>query len=231
MLEVTPKVAVGPIICIFGLMLGEECTKYLPQRHHVIIFFGIFFGMCDYFVNYGLPAPNGGAVAEEEVGKAVMRKSPLLISMIWCAMLVYTFDRKWTSAAIAACIGAVFSGIGLIHQDSMDLYAVYTEGFVPYGNFGNGAVDDPRSTCSPLQFMLAYFSIAAIDLFFAFGQKKWPGAYAPPVLQGSDEADEADREAMSVKAVVIGGQDNWWAKGPTGNPTVEDGKSIKESKL
>lgn len=221
-LEITPKVAVGPIICIFGLMLGEECTKYLPQRHHVIIFFGIFFGMCDYFVQSGLPSPP----TEEDVGKAVMRKSPLLISMIWCAMLVFTFDRKWSSAAVAACIGAFFSAIGLMHQDSMDMYAIYTQGFISFANNGLGGPNDPRFSCSPLQFTLAYLSIAAVDLFFAFCQRKWPNAYAQPVMQGTDEADEADREALSVKTVVIGGQDNWWGKGLVGNAHVEEGKSI-----
>ena len=38
--------AYGPTIFIFGLMLCEECTKVIPQRHHVIIFFGLFFEWC-----------------------------------------------------------------------------------------------------------------------------------------------------------------------------------------
>jgi len=39
-------VAYGPTIFVFGLMLCEECTKVIPQRHHVIIFFGLFFEWC-----------------------------------------------------------------------------------------------------------------------------------------------------------------------------------------
>ena len=35
--EISPKVAVGPTIAIFGFMLSEECTRVLPQRHHWII--------------------------------------------------------------------------------------------------------------------------------------------------------------------------------------------------
>lgn len=38
--------AYGPTIFVFGLMLCEECTKVIPQRHHVIIFFGLFFEWC-----------------------------------------------------------------------------------------------------------------------------------------------------------------------------------------
>ena len=43
-----PKVTIGPIIFIFGMMICEECTKHIPQRHHCAIFFGLFFSISDY---------------------------------------------------------------------------------------------------------------------------------------------------------------------------------------
>lgn len=47
-LSLVPAIAIGPIIFIFGLMICEECTKHIAQRHHSAIFFGIFFGIADY---------------------------------------------------------------------------------------------------------------------------------------------------------------------------------------
>ena len=35
--DISPKVATGPTIAIFGFMLAEECTRVMPQRHHWII--------------------------------------------------------------------------------------------------------------------------------------------------------------------------------------------------
>lgn len=44
-LSLIPAIAIGPIIFIFGLMICEECTLHINQRHHCAIFFGLFFGL------------------------------------------------------------------------------------------------------------------------------------------------------------------------------------------
>ena len=92
-LSLIPAIAIGPVIFIFGLMICEECTKHINQRHHSAIFFGIFFGIADYIYTAFQPsATNNGINA--------MSKGSALASMLWVSIIVYTTDRRWVRAAI-----------------------------------------------------------------------------------------------------------------------------------
>ena len=92
-LSLIPAIAIGPVIFIFGLMICEECTKHIKQRHHSAIFFGIFFGVADYIYTAFQPsATNNGINA--------MSKGSALSSMLWVSIIVYTTDRRWIRAAI-----------------------------------------------------------------------------------------------------------------------------------
>ena len=206
-LEITPGIAIGPVIFIFGLMLGEECTKFLPQRHHAIIFFSLFFGLADYFGGQC----SFGAGSEVAIGLTVMRKSPLLICMIWSACLVYTFDRMWRGAAVSAIIGAIFSFVGLIHQDGMDVWDKLATGSATMtgGNKLDGSTD-PRYSTSPLQFALGYLLIAAVCLVLYALQKTFPDDYPQPITDG---VDQDDHDALTTKRVVIGSVEDWWGAG------------------
>jgi AGZA family xanthine/uracil permease-like MFS transporter len=208
--EISPKVAVGPTIAIFGFMLSEECTRVLPQRHHWIIFFTLFFGFCDFFA--------GDADGSEEgTGFAIMKTGALLNCMLWSAMLVYAVDAKWLAASAVAGVCAFFSMIGLIHQPQMfegkngetDM-TLFAEGSYPGGgNTGTGWNDGawlgvgPRYSCSALQVMLAYLSL----IIFWFLPFKFLQKYEP-ITTAKDAKDD---DAINSKAIVLGGLDAWWA--------------------
>lgn len=114
-LDITPKVAAGPTIFIFGLMLCEECTRCIPHRHHSVIFFALFFSWCDYFGNKG-----GAEAGEEGAGLDLMKNGYLLNSMFWSVILVYMIDCKFAYSAVACTVASGFAIVGLIHQPSID---------------------------------------------------------------------------------------------------------------
>lgn len=143
-LSLVPVIAIGPIIMIFGLMICEECTKHIPQRHHGAIFFGIFFGVCDYiYTNFSPETPSNGANA--------MSKGSALSCLFWVAIIVYVTDRRWLRAGIFCCFAAVFAGAGIIHQNQA------------FDNFIIGFQEGTNST-SPLQFMIGYFSMGGVTV-------------------------------------------------------------------
>ena len=213
-------------------MLSEECTRVIPQRHHVIFFFGLFFSWVDYFA----VANHSGEVA---VGLSLMKNGYLLNSMFWCCILVYTIDRKWLYAAFSCCITALFAMFGVIHQPSIDFSNdKFVEGSVVGGNSpyikldeGESLDTEPRYSVSPLQCALAYLLLAAVCLTFWFLQKAFPESYPPPIDQGTPEATEDDEAALNAKLTHIGSLENWWSKGPVASsrtsPEPEPDKTAK----
>lgn len=145
-LSLIPTIAIGPIIFIFGIMICEECTRHIEQRHHAAIFFGLFFGVSDYiFTQYV-----GGNESPGNEGPRAMSRGSALSAMIWCGIVVYTIDRRWIRASIFCVIAAFFAGIGLIHQ---------TEAFGD--EFREGTGGNIKET-SPFEFMMGYLSLAGV---------------------------------------------------------------------
>ena len=152
-LSLIPAIAIGPIIFIFGLMICEECTLHIPQRHHCAIFFGIFFGVTDYiFTQY-----QGNA--EANPGPLAMSKGSALSAMIWVAILVFSIDRRWLSAAFFCLVAAFFAGLGIIHQ---------AESFS--GDFREGTGGNIKET-SAFEFMMGYISLAGVAMIYYLLQK------------------------------------------------------------
>jgi len=152
-LSVIPTIAIGPIIFIFGLMICEECTLHIPQRHHCAIFFGLFFGVCDYIYT------QFQGTVEGNEGPLAMSRGSALSAMIWVAILVFTIDRRWLTAAFFCCVAAFFAGLGVIHQ---------AESFS--GDFRAGTGGNIDST-SPFEFMMGYLSVAAVAVIYWLLQK------------------------------------------------------------
>ena len=112
LVDISPKVMVGPTIMVFGVYLGQECCKFMPRRHHGIIFFTLFFAFCDYFVTgHGV-----GASTVEGIGVNVMKRGALLNCMLWSGMLSYAMDCRWIPAAVFATVAAVFSFLALSRE-------------------------------------------------------------------------------------------------------------------
>jgi adenine/guanine/hypoxanthine permease len=181
-LSLIPTIAIGPIILIFGLMICEECTKHIHQRHHAAIFFGLFFGICDYiYTAYSPKNVLNGANA--------MSKGSALACMFWVAIIVYATDRRWIRSGIFCTITAAFAGAGLIHQDAA------------FKDFTDGSPSNTSHT-SPLNFMIGYLSLAAVTMLMYVLQTYMgkttkegePGyeddhGYLPPIENEDDGVD------------------------------------------
>ena len=177
-LSVIPDIAIGPVIFIFGLMICEECTTHIASRHHFTIFFGIFFGVCDYI--YTAFSPANSAL----YGQQVMSRGSALTAMLWVSICVYTTDRNWSKAGLFCIVAAGFAATGLIHQPSA--VENFMTGFQMGGKRGD-MPDEFRNNTSPFQFMIGYFSIAAVCLLYHALQK-----YMPKKLSEGEDGYEDD---------------------------------------
>lgn len=149
-LSLIPAIAIGPCIFIFGLMICEECTKHIAQRHHAAIFFGLFFGVCDYiYTNFG--------PGETQNGPNAMSKGSALSAMFWCGIIVYATDRRWLRSGMFCVAAAAFAGAGIIHQDSA--FENFTTGFQ--------GID----SSSPFEFMMGYLSMGGVCVIMWLLQK------------------------------------------------------------
>lgn len=200
-LSLIPVIAIGPIIFIFGLMICEECTMHIAQRHHSAIFFGLFFGVTDYiYTQFGPSNPNNGPNA--------MSKGSALSCMLWVAIIVYTIDRKWVHAGIFCMVAALFAAIGLIHQNQA------------FENFMTGfqGVNDT----SPFQFMIGYFTMAGLCALMKILQ-----VVNPKKLQPEEEGYEDDHgylPEISEKG-VDDLFETWWD--PINKASVDKDTTVK----
>lgn len=181
-----------------------ECTLHLPHRHHCAIFFGLFFGICDWIYLTFQP----GATLN---GLNAMSKGSALTSMIWVAIIVYTVDRRWPRAAACCLIGAFFAGLGLIHQDQA------------FENFMDG-FQGTEST-SPFEFMMGYLSLAGVALIYLFLQ-----TYFGKKTQPGDEGYERDfgYDQPIEEAAVDNLFNTWWDPAKGVQSTDSEGSVAKD---
>ena len=88
-----------------------------------------------------------------------MSKGSALSAMIWVAILVFSIDRRWLTAALFCLVAAFFAGLGIIHQ---------AESFA--GDFRAGTGGNIKET-SPFEFMMGYVSLAGVAVVYWLLQK------------------------------------------------------------
>ncbi len=151
----------------------------MAARHHGAIFYGLFFGVCDYiFTQF-----QGNSV--NNPGPLAMARGSALTAMLWVAIITYTTDRRWKEAGLYCLAAAFFAGSGLIHQA------------MAYQDFFIGTGGNVNST-SAFQFMIGYLSMGLVCVFYWVLQVKLPKTkepgepgyeddhgYLPPLNDGS----------------------------------------------
>ena len=184
-------------ICLFSeipfspvvlLTHSIECTKHMAERHHSGVFFGLFFGVCDYiFTQF-----QGNA--ENNPGPLAMSRGSALTAMLWVAIIVYTTDRRWKEAGLFCVIAAFFAGSGLIHQAQA------------YKDFFIGTGGNPDST-SAFQFMIGYLSMGAVCFIYWVLQ-----VYSPKTKEPGEPGYEDDHGYLPElnEGDVDRLFDSWW---------------------
>lgn len=215
-LDITPAVAAGPTIMIFGLMLCEECTRVLPQRHHCVIFFSLFFSWANYMSTVAV-------VEDSAVGRGigVMNNGYLLSAMFWSAMLAYAIDRRYVAAAVVSVVAAFTAFIGVTHLGQINFDLLMTGAQTGGNNMWPDQADEPRYSTSPFQCAMGYLTMTAVFIVWHILQVTFPDKYPQPLDQESAEAKSEDEIALNSKLLAIGSLENWWAKGADTAPTTK----------
>ncbi len=160
----------------------------MAPRHHGAIFYGLFFGVCDYiFTQFS-------GKTETNPGPLAMSRGSALTAMLWVAIIVYTTDRRWKEAGFYCVAAAFFAGSGLIHQA------------MAYQDFFIGTGGNTDST-SAFQFMIGYLSMAVVCAFYWALQ-----VYLPKTKEPGEPGYEDDHGYLPPlnEAGVDRLFDTWW---------------------
>jgi hypothetical protein len=201
-----------PLSLVVLFILSIECTKHMAERHHGGVFFGLFFGVCDYiFTQFqGNTANNPGPLA--------MSRGSALTAMLWVAIIVYTTDRRWKAAGVFCVFAAFFAGSGLIHQAQ-----AYKDFFIGTG----GNVD----STSAFQFMIGYLSMGVVCVMYWVLQ-----VYLPKTKEPGEPGYEDDHGYLpELKEEGVDRLfDTWWDPAEKGlaiaTGQFENSQTVKETK-
>ncbi|CAN0254410.1 unnamed protein product, partial [Ectocarpus fasciculatus] len=195
---------IGPIVLFVGLMLLEECFRFLPARHYAAVLFGLFPSIADWVTNIAARGPLAG-VAEDGTdyntnlpdltegwwGILGLKRGAILVSLCWVAMLVHIIDRKWWQASVWAVISAGFTAVGIIHVP----VAGFDDFTSTVGDLCTPVTDDlgvaTTATCwdhaDQWHYMTAYLIMAVVFVAIEGLRRAGVGNLDEPIL--TEEAD------------------------------------------
>ncbi|CAM9711568.1 unnamed protein product [Ectocarpus sp. 12 AP-2014] len=218
---------IGPIVLFVGLMLLEECFRFLPARHYAAVLFGLFPSIADWVTNIAARGPLAG-VAEDGTdyntnlpdltdgwwGILGLKRGAILVSLCWVAMLVHIIDRKWWQASVWAVISACFTAVGVIHVP----VAGFDDFTSTVGDLCTPVTDDlevvTTATCwdhaDQWHYMTAYLMMAVVFVAIEGVRRAGVGNLDEPIL--TEEADAFK---------------DWYGdEPPTTGPKVEEDKPV-----
>ncbi|CAM9279105.1 unnamed protein product [Ectocarpus sp. 8 AP-2014] len=218
---------IGPIVLFVGLMLLEECFRFLPARHYAAVLFGLFPSIADWVTNIAARGPLAG-VAEDGTGYNTnlpdltdgwwgilgLKRGAILVSLCWVAMLVHIIDRKWWQASVWAVISACFTAVGIIHVP----VAGFDDFTSTVGDLCTPVTDDlevvTTASCwdhaDQWHYMTAYLMMAVVFVAIEGVRRAGVGNLDEPIL--TEEADAFK---------------DWYGdEPPTTGPKVEEDKSV-----
>jgi AGZA family xanthine/uracil permease-like MFS transporter len=125
-LRFIPVEVVAIIVVWFGLVMVGQAFTEIPKTHALAVAFGlipILAGWALQIVETALHTAGSGLVETaahfgDELpiyGLIALSQGAVLTSMLWAAALAYIVDRRFVPAAGWMAVGAVLSGVGLIH--------------------------------------------------------------------------------------------------------------------
>lgn len=109
---IIPLQGVAPIIFFVGMMICAEAVAATPPRQMPVVFFGLFFSICDWCLSNGFSYDD----TENYFGFVAMANGTLLNALVSCSLACFIIDRNYISAGIWAVFAAFLSAFGIIHQ-------------------------------------------------------------------------------------------------------------------
>jgi AGZA family xanthine/uracil permease-like MFS transporter len=125
-LRFVPVEVVAIIVVWFGLVMVGQAFTEVPKSHALAVAFGLVPMLAAWalqIVDTALHTAGSGlwqcaALFGDELpiyGLIALSQGAVLTSMLWAAALVYIVERRFLPAAAWLAIGAILSGVGLIH--------------------------------------------------------------------------------------------------------------------
>lgn len=194
---IIPGVVVAPLIFFVGVMIGQEVFEFAPRRHFPAIIFGLMPAVADWALTTGLDRQSVGSA--QYYGYLAMGKSSLLFTLVIVAIACATIDRDFLKAALWGAIGAILSGFGMIHQDTVTIkdYGAPLGGYCDIAPLPSGECPAGTTSCLRFglpncghtetlmwQFAIAYSCVAFLSLISHFFQKR---DCINPKIQDADE--------------------------------------------
>ncbi len=131
---ILPVPAIVPILLYIGLVIGAQSFREVPKAHYAAVVLATVPNIAAWGTSQidnalaaagtsaqqvGLDALNGAGVIYE--GLKFLGSGAVLAGMVLGAIAVFVIDRRFLWAAGYAAAGAVFSFVGLMHGERIDL--------------------------------------------------------------------------------------------------------------
>jgi adenine/guanine/hypoxanthine permease len=148
LLAVIPLVAILPILLYIGLVIGAQAFQTTPLNHAPAVVLALIPNIAEWAKTQidgalGAAGTSAAAVGMDKLagtgvlyhGLELLGAGSVLAGMVLGAMASFIIDRRMTSAAVTAFIGATLSYIGLIHASHLGWGAspVVALGYVLFG--------------------------------------------------------------------------------------------------
>lgn len=118
--EIIPLSVIAPILVFVGMSMIVQTFSSVEKKH----FPAVIVAMFPYLANYlQSKFANAAPEALEAVSNAVvpLGQGAMFTGLLWGAIVVFIIDNRFDRAAFIAGIGAILSGVGMIHAPSLSI--------------------------------------------------------------------------------------------------------------
>jgi AGZA family xanthine/uracil permease-like MFS transporter len=132
--SIVPVVAILPILLYIGMLIGSQAFQETPKSHAPAVVMAIVpqiaaWGKTQIDNALGAAGTNAGAVGADTLaqngvlyrGLSVLGGGPVLAGVVLGALTVFLIEKRFTSAAVTAAIGAVLTFFGFIHGEAIGI--------------------------------------------------------------------------------------------------------------
>ncbi|MDR0484492.1 MAG: hypothetical protein LBH40_04380 [Alphaproteobacteria bacterium] len=114
LMQIIPVASVIPIIVFIGLINIADTIKMHSDKYYLPIIIGMIFPLMDFLKT---------TTSDLSVSLNFLANGATIISLFWGSIFVFLIDKKYLNVAIMFVICSVLSFVGLIHSNSIQLFA------------------------------------------------------------------------------------------------------------
>ncbi|MFV0380964.1 MAG: hypothetical protein ACK5KR_01835 [Breznakia sp.] len=136
LLSLLPVVALEPVLIYIGIIITTQAFEVSNVKYYPAIIVAFIPWLADWsqnVVDIGLTSAKTNA---QDIGNAVLNSNGLnyagvsalgagsiLVSILWACIVIFIIDKQYIKLAIASCIAAILSFVGVIHSEVIKINA------------------------------------------------------------------------------------------------------------